>query len=114
MEIQEIQSRICDEFCRYQGDEEKCQNCPLDELNVTDSEIQQYRTIGTVAECREAMEKHMAKKPNIDVELVADISFGSTPWTSYYCQDCGKLIKGRQKAKYCFNCGCRIDWIGYE
>ena len=66
-------------------------------------EVQKYREIGTVEECREAVEKKNAKKCVID----------SCPdHTHYKCPSCGKI----QKTKYgnstfgcilnnCSNCG---------
>ena len=66
-------------------------------------EIQQYRAIGTVEECREAVERQNAKKCVID----------SCPdHTHYKCPSCGEI----QKTKYgnstfgcilnnCSNCG---------
>lgn len=66
-------------------------------------EIQQYREIGTVEECREAVEKQTQKRCAID----------SCPdHTHYKCPSCGKI----QKTKYddstfgcilnnCSNCG---------
>ena len=50
-------------------------------------EVQRYREIGTVEECREAMEKKNAKKCVID----------SCPDHAHYkCPSCGKI----QKTKY--------------
>ena len=68
-------------------------------------EIQQYREIGTVEECREAVEKQKAKKCDID----------SCPdHTHYKCPLCGQIELsvykhgfprlGRIK-KHCENCG---------
>lgn len=66
-------------------------------------EVQQYREIGTVEECREAVEKQTQKRCAID-------SFPD--YTHYKCPSCGKI----QKTKYddstfgcilnnCSNCG---------
>lgn len=72
---------------------------------TTLKEIQQYREIGTVEECREAVEKQKAKKCDID----------SCPdHTHYKCPLCGQIELsvykhgfprlGRIK-KHCENCG---------
>ena len=68
-------------------------------------EIQQYRKIGTVEECREAAEKQTQKKCAID----------SCPdHTHYKCPSCGQIELSIYKhgfprlgriTKYCENCG---------
>lgn len=68
-------------------------------------EIQQYRAIGTVEECREAVEKQTQKKCAID----------SCPdHTHYKCPSCGQIELSIYKhgfprlgriTKYCENCG---------
>lgn len=77
-------------------------------------EIQQYRAIGTVEECREAREKQRGKKPNITIgETEEDklaccpICEGNLDWTYN-----GFWRKGNQK--YCSNCGQAISWEGEE
>ena len=72
-------------------------------------EIQQYRKIGTVEECREAVEKQKAKKCVID----------SCPdHTHYKCPSCGKIHLSRYKhgfpslgriPRFCDHCGRAID-----
>ncbi len=73
-------------------------------------EIQQYRAIGTVDECREARERQRAKKPNIttgkteeDKLACCPICEGNLDWTYN-----GFWRKGNPK--YCSNCGQSIDW----
>ena len=71
-------------------------------------EIQQYREIGTVEECREAVEKQTQKKCAID----------SCPdHTHYKCPSCGQIELSIYKhgfpklgriTKYCENCGQAI------
>ena len=68
-------------------------------------EIQQYREVGTVEECREAVEKQTQKKCAID----------SCPdHTHYKCPSCGQIELSIYKhgfprlgriTKYCENCG---------
>lgn len=63
-------------------------------------EIQQYREIGTVEECREAVEKQKPKKARF------------YSW-SLYCPDCGQLVGNRRfkwENNFCRNCGRAIDW----
>lgn len=71
-------------------------------------EILQYREIGTVEECREAVEKQKAKKCIID----------SCPdHTHYKCPSCGKIHLSRYKhgfpslgriPRFCDHCGQAI------
>ena len=61
-------------------------------------EIQQYRNIGTVEECREAVEKQKAKKPEV---IDQDFDY-------YKCPVCGEYIWATDNIndhKYCLNCG---------
>lgn len=64
-------------------------------------EIQQYRAIGTVEECRRAVEKQRAKKP--------------TPYIKNHLLNykgqckCGAVFLDKN-TEYCGNCGQRIDW----
>ena len=61
-------------------------------------EIQQYRAIGTVKECREAMEKQRAKKRKLDSYCRFD---------SYECPVCGaEPIEG---SNFCHKCGQRLE-----
>ena len=68
-------------------------------------EIQQYREIGTVEECREAVEKQKAKKCIID---------SCSDHAHYKCPSCGQIELSIYKhgfprlgriTKYCENCG---------
>lgn len=77
----------------------------LDMAIIALKEIQQYRAIGTVEECREAVEKQTQKKCAID----------SCPdHTHYKCPSCGQIELSIYKhgfprlgriTKYCENCG---------
>ena len=72
-------------------------------------EVQQYREIGSVEECREAVEKQKAKKCVID----------SFPDHMHYkCPSCGKIHLSRYKhgcpslgriPRFCEYCGQAID-----
>ena len=66
-------------------------------------EIQQYREIGTVKECREAVEKQKAKKPVKD------------KWKHDCCPSCGWIVSGEsgygeEFSPHCENCGQAIRW----
>lgn len=72
-------------------------------------EIQQYREIGSVEECREAVDKQKSKKCAID----------SCPdHTHYECPSCGKIQLSVYKSgfprlgritRYCENCGQALE-----
>lgn len=73
-------------------------------------ELQQCREIGTVEECREAVEKQRTKKTHI----VTNELLGGT---SYVCPNCGaetmlidrNRIQWGHMQKYCGCCGQAID-----
>ena len=75
-----------------------------DFVETYQKEIQQYRTIGTVEECRAAMEKQTAKK----VKSISQVKDGD----SYVgligrCPCCGDILE--EDTVYC-DCGQRLDW----
>ena len=73
-------------------------------------ENQQYRAIGTVEECREAMERQRAKKP-VEYE---DKYYGCPvcdnvllhKWKRYPVT----FVDKRNGLPYCLSCGQAIDW----
>lgn len=88
--IRVMQQHKCEEISLY-GEE---YNLAISALE----EIQQYRSIGTVSECREAREKQKEKKPiarNDDRKI-------------YMCQ-CGNTQINTMD-NYCGVCGQAIDW----
>lgn len=98
---------------RYKGgfDDIECEFGKALLLSIsTLQEIQQYRAIGTVEECREAMERQRAKKP-VEYE------------DKYYgCPSCDNILmhkwerypfqmKDRKNGlPYCLSCGQKLDW----
>lgn len=80
-------------------------------------EIQQYRAIGTVEECRQAKEKQISKKP-----IRKERSGMGYEYKDYYCS-CGNFIgfepsinraleNGKIPFRNCPNCGQKLDWGG--
>lgn len=74
-------------------------------------EIQQYRKIGTVEECREAREKQIPKAP------IMKPYYEDMPDEEYLCcPTCGDILTDRipddNKNFYfhCLNCGQKFDW----
>lgn len=71
-------------------------------------EVQKYRKIGTVEECREAVEKQTAKK----VKSISPVKDGD----SYVgligrCPCCGDILE--EDTVYC-DCGQKLDWRNEE
>ena len=66
-------------------------------------ECAEYEEIGTVEECREAIEKHRPKKPrNIEYD-----------YSYFVCPNCGEGIyvsEDFESHKFCLNCGQAIQW----
>ena len=70
----------------------------LDMAIIALKEVHQYREIGTVEECRGAVEKQKAKKPEV---IDQDFDY-------YKCPVCGEYIWATDNIndhKYCLNCG---------
>lgn len=66
-------------------------------------EIQQYREIGTVGECREAVEKQKPKKPLGGVDIAGN--------EYMICSYCSAIVEdGGWRADYCPDCGQAIKW----
>lgn len=65
-------------------------------------EIQQYRAIGTVEECRETRERQRAKEP-VNLEYVR----GDYSWMRE-CPCCGAYVS--EKKEYCLICGQHLNW----
>ena len=68
-------------------------------------ELKQYRTIGTVEECRAAMER---QNPIASIAEKED-----TGTTRYICPTCGMYMgwsTGMFPARYCWKCGQKLDW----
>ena len=71
-------------------------------------EVQQYRQIGTVEECREAVEKQNGKKPDYEGDGYAD---GQLIYDTWICPNCEKRYEvDYDDYAFCPDCGQKIDW----
>lgn len=72
-------------------------------------EVQQYCQIGTVEECREAVEKQTAKKPTlIDYKKYANfVDNAHFLRDAYWCPNCKQVVRS---GSFCDGCGQKLDW----
>ena len=107
-QIQVEHSIAEEECCEYDNSEKDLQEDKsfLDAFETAISalkEVQQYREIGTVEECREAVEKHKPKK------------FITDKYHHNCCPNCGWIVSGEggygeEFYPHCENCGQAIQW----
>ena len=67
-------------------------------------ELKQYRAIGTLEECREAVEKQTDEKPTAVL--------GTFGGKEYECKNCGSDVCYGDE--YCRWCGQKLDWSDQE
>ena len=82
---------------------------PEDVYSRQCSELDAYKEIGTVEECREAVEKQKAKKPRLNYKPKF---FGRATYTCPRCGNCclEEFANERQNNRYCWDCGQAIQW----
>ena len=87
----------------YKGREEKANT-----ILTMIEELQQYRAIGTVEECRAAVEKQTARRPDYEGDGYAD---GHLVYDTWICPCCGKHYEvDYDNYNYCPDCGQKLDW----
>lgn len=74
-------------------------------------EIQQYKAIDTVEECREAAEKQKSKKIEYEGSSTQD---GFTHYRMGKCPDCDRWYRNTDDIIYCSGCGQALDWSEEE
>lgn len=82
--------------CKFSEDDYKAYEMAIQALK----EVQQYHAIGTLEECRAAMEKQMDEKPTAVL--------GTFGGTEYECKNCGNDVYYGDE--YCRWCGRKLDW----
>ena len=89
----------------YNGLEEVNEACRMGMKAL--QEIKRYREIGTVEECREAVERQRPKRP-----IKSDLDIEETVIGFYECPKCKGIlcdIPGNRD-KFCVECGQAIQW----
>lgn len=110
--IKEIEHEVCNEKGKVKLCYDKCmygkEKCAYSVAIRALQEIQQYRSIGTVEDCRAAMEKQTLKTPNIYGDGYDNE--GNMIYDMYECPCCGtKYEIDYDDYKYCPECGQAID-----
>ena len=81
---------------------------PEDVYSRQCSELDAYKEIGTVEECREAVEKQKPKKPDYEGDGYDDK--GELVYDTWICPNCDKKYEvDYDDYKHCPNCGQSID-----
>ena len=77
------------------------------QYNYLSSKIKKYESIGTVEECRTAVERMKPRKPS-EVDEKQD---GLFYIISFMCPACNESVIGQPyKPKHCKHCGQALDW----
>lgn len=72
-------------------------------------EVQKYREIGSIEECRASREKQIPKNPTYDGDGYAPD--GTFVWDEWICPCCGTRYEvDYDEYDFCPNCGKKIDW----
>lgn len=67
------------------------------------NEVEEYRTIGTPEECRAAVEKQKAKRPDGGRDIDGN--------DYLICPNCCAIVAdGEWTANFCPDCGQKLDW----
>ena len=95
-------NELCYKQCEGACCDVENDKCTCGDVKIVSAfeELEQYRTIGTVEECREAREKQISQKP-IRVMVGAHDSTDGCPVckTEFY-----------EKHNFCPTCGNKMDW----
>ena len=98
----QAEQEVCEECDIYGNCHTDCKDAAVVAIKAL-KEVQQYREIGTLEECREAVEKQKLKKPVKD------------KYNHNCCPNCGWIVSGEggygeEFCPHCENCGQAIRW----
>ena len=84
----------------------RCEKCAQEHEQLANwlEELKQYQAIGTLEECRVAVEKQKPMKP------IKTETEGYMFTDTYRCPTCGGNFSGTGIADYCYHCGQKLDW----
>ena len=108
MTNREVYERDCEELEQYReiGTVEQVKN-QKENLRVAYRIISDYESIGTVEECREAVDKQKPKKPDYEGDGYDDK--GELVYDTWICPNCDKKYEvDYDDYKHCPNCGQAI------
>ena len=111
-EFDELKDAICELVCIAEGaicheGFVRLDNAGAETIGCLE-ELEKYQSIGTVEECREAVERMKPKKP-----IILDRKFqnGEEVCTEWKCPVCGlNVIEEPPCQEYCQRCGNKLDW----
>ena len=92
-----------------------CVNCDhKDEyIEELEAEVEEYRAIGTLEECRAAVEKQTARK-GIREKIKKGYNRGMHHYYCPVCYEKGDLRNKYNVGLYCSDCGQKLDWEDEE
>lgn len=104
-------------ICKDQKDQSvgipECVMVIAENINSALNDLIEYRKLGTLEECKEAVEKQKAKEPSYDGDGYAPD--GSFVWDVWLCPNCGSRYEvDYDDYDYCPECGQAIDWSDFE
>ena len=99
------EQEVCEECPAYLEGGIACREVARAAISALE-ELQQYREIGTVEECRDAVEKQKPKVPDYEGDGYAD---GYMVYDTWICPNCGKKYEvDYDDYKHCPECGQAI------
>ena len=102
----QAEQEVCEECMVYEESGIACREAARTAISAL-KEIQQYREIGTVEECRKAVEKQKSKSPTLEGDGYDED--GEMIYDTWICPSCGKDYEiDYDDYEFCPNCGQRI------